>query len=349
MVETETGSNEQAEASSVSNAEQEVVRARPTERRAVRFTSAIRLAVSGGLLAWFAWRTDWDRVSDSFRGLRWECWFAAFGLYLICQIASAARWRILAYPLGFEGPLRRFAGLYFVGMYFNLMLPTSVGGDVARAWYLDSRRGRRLDAAVSVLFDRGSGLMVLLVMACVATLACPIRLPSWIPLCVLGTAVAAVVGIFALWLVAGRRGGRDRLGRLVQRSGLYLGSPRLILGTSLLSLVVQAGSVGLVWLIGLAIRAPVPPSFYWIFVPMVSLLTVLPLSVNGMGIREGASILFLSEVGVSRDAALCIAVLWFATMAAAGLCGGAVYLFSCYPGREVLRDERPLGGDSGQG
>jgi len=117
----------------------------------------------------------------------------------------------------------------------------------------------------------------------------------------------------------------------------------------LLSPIVQAGGVGLVWLIGLAIRADVPPSYYWIFVPMVSLLTVLPLSVNGMGIREGASVLFLSQVGVGRDAALCIAVLWFATMAAAGLCGGAVYLFGCYPRREGIKDERPLGGDSGQG
>jgi len=125
-------------------------------------TKFLRLLVSGLLLGWLAWRTDWSQVGDAFANLRPDYWLAALGLYLATQLASSLRWQLLARPLGFELPVWRYAGFYFVGMFFNLFLPTSVGGDVLRAWYLDGGSGRRLKAFLSVFVDRLSGLLVLL-------------------------------------------------------------------------------------------------------------------------------------------------------------------------------------------
>src|SRR5581483_5086668 len=105
-----------------------------------------------------AWRVDWRQVGEVFAALRIELWLAAVAVYLGTQLASAARWRLLARPLGLRHSLREFAGFYCIGMYFNLILPTSVGGDVVRAWYLDRRTGRRLTAFLSVFIDRLSGL-----------------------------------------------------------------------------------------------------------------------------------------------------------------------------------------------
>src|SRR5262249_15334701 len=146
-----------------------------------------RLLVSVTLLSWLAWRTDWGQVAQLFRHLRLEWWLAAVGLYLITQGVSAIRWQLLAAPLGFWQPLRRSTAFYFIGRYFNLVLPTSVGGDVVRAWYLDGGSRRRLLAFLSVFVDRLSGLLVLLALACTALLWCPIALPAWIPLSVWGT------------------------------------------------------------------------------------------------------------------------------------------------------------------
>src|SRR5262249_22043845 len=94
-----------------------------------------------------------------------------------------------------------------------------------------------------------------------------------------------------------------------------------------LSIFVQVANVLIVWLIGLALAAPVPASFYWVFVPMVSLLTLLPISVNGMGVREGGTALLLAPVGVSHHVAVTLAFLWFAVYVATILLGGVVYLF----------------------
>src|SRR5262249_38765977 len=126
----------------------------------------LRLAVSVGILAWLAWRTDWKQIADAFSRLRVEFWLGSAALVLLMQVLSGFRWQMLARPLGFRGTLWRFTGFYFIGMYFNLLLPTSVGGDVVRAWYLNAGGRRRLAAFLTVLVDRATGLLILLLVAC---------------------------------------------------------------------------------------------------------------------------------------------------------------------------------------
>jgi uncharacterized membrane protein YbhN (UPF0104 family) len=318
---------------------------------------ALRLGVSALLLGWIAWQTDWSQVGHAFGQLRVELWLAAIATLALTQVVSALRWQLLARPLGFERSLWQYTGFYFIGMYFGMVLPTSVGGDVVRAWYLDGRSGCRLAAFVAVFLDRLSGLLVLLAMACVATLVCPLELPAWIPWSVWGTAASAVVGLALLPVIA-RRSKHAKLRASQLRSAFaMLRSPRLLAATTLLSLVVQAANVIIVWLVGTAIGAGVHAEYYWILVPMVSLLTLLPVSVNGMGLREGGMAVFLAPLGVGRGTALTLSLLWFAVFTATSLLGGFVYLFGRFPrperpadlADEEQADDGPVGGNSDQG
>src|SRR5262249_32503790 len=99
----------------------------------------------------------------------------------------------------------------------------------------------------------------------------------------------------------------------------------------LLSVFVQAANVVLVWLLGLAIGLSVPAGYYWIMVPMVTLLTMIPVSLNGMGVREGGTALFLAPLGVSEGTAISLAFLWFAVFTVTSLFGGGLYLFGSFP------------------
>ncbi len=74
-----------------------------------------------------------------------------------------------------------------------------------------------------------------------------------------------------------------------------------------------------------------PLAYYFVFVPMVSLLTLLPVSVNGMGVREAGVALFLTPLGIAPTIATALAFLWFLTFGAVGLVGGLVYLCGAYP------------------
>ncbi len=144
----------------------------------------MRLAVSAALFSLVAWQTDWNTVGVAFGNLRLEYWLGAVALLCLCQLASAWRWKTYADELQMKRTLPQLVGFYFIGMYFNLMLPTSVGGDVVRAWYLDGQTGQRLTAFASVFLDRLNGLVVLVGLACVAVTLSPLALPGWIPISV---------------------------------------------------------------------------------------------------------------------------------------------------------------------
>lgn len=309
----------------------------------------LRLLVSIALLAGLAWNTDWHQVCQAFTNLHPGLWLAAFALYLLTQVVSSLRWQWLARPLGFPQNLRQFTGLYFIGMYFNLILPTSVGGDVVRAYYLDHRSGRRLASLLSVFMDRFTGLLVLLALACAAVVLCPIELPSRITQSVWVTASMAALSVALLPVLLRFTDRFERVRRISAGAQGYLNQPRLLLGAAGLSLFVQGANVLVVWLIGKALEVPVAGAYFWIFVPMVTLLTLLPLSVNGMGVREWATALFLAPLGVPRGLALSLALLWFAVFMAAGAVGGIVYVFSNFPKFQGPPDHESVRGDSDQG
>ncbi len=103
----------------------------------------------------------------------------------------------------------------------------------------------------------------------------------------------ALAGVGLMLLLPARAGGEGILARLASVAAVYRSRPRLLLGTGLLSFLVQAASVALVAACGAALGLPVPPLYYAVMVPLVTLLTLLPISINGMGLREMGFTLFL--------------------------------------------------------
>src|SRR5437667_7766964 len=97
----------------------------------------IRLALGLILLGLLIWKTDWRNLAAVFRQAEPMGWCVALFLYAGVQMSlSSSRWRVLAAPLGFQAPWRRYFTLYYIGTFFNLFLPTTMGGDVIRAWAL---------------------------------------------------------------------------------------------------------------------------------------------------------------------------------------------------------------------
>jgi uncharacterized membrane protein YbhN (UPF0104 family) len=334
-----------------------------------------RLLGSLILVGLLAWRIDRRQVASAFAQLEVAYWLVALAVYLLIQGVSAVRWQLLAHTLGLGGRWRDYLAHYFVGMFFNLVLPTSVGGDVVRAWYLarDKRRAGSvcdgevaipyasnsslptgLAAFLSVLADRVNGFAVLIVVACMAALCSPIPLPSWIIGVVAGMGGTCLLGLATLpllpWLRR-RLSRHPRLSWLLDGAEMFLRDRRCLLWVTLLSLVVQVANVVLAWLIGLGLNLPIPPLYYGVLIPLVSILTLLPISLNGMGLREAGTVLLLTPLHVSAASAVTLSLLLFAVYAAASLLGGVVYLFdrSARFSMEASGHADPFGGDSDQG
>ncbi len=299
-----------------------------------------RLMGSILLVSVIAWRLDWRQVGSAFRALDVRLWTAALGVYLVAQIASSLRWLLLARPLGLAGGLGRFTGYYFIGMFFNLVLPTSVGGDVVRAWYLARQAGpappagRRTAAFLSVLADRANGLAVLIAVACAGLWCYPLPLPGWVTATVAGMGAAALAGLAVLPLLPALQSllpQRPLVQQVVGGAMVYLRHGWALAAATLLSLTVQLANVIITWLIGQGLGLAVPFPYYCILMSVVSVLTLLPVSVNGMGLREGGTVLLLAPLGVGSAQAVTLSLLTFAVQALASLGGCGFYLFGRFP------------------
>jgi uncharacterized protein (TIRG00374 family) len=307
----------------------------------------------------------------AFATLRLDLWLLAAAVYAATQAVSSVRWQLLARPLGFREPFGHYLRYYYIGMFFNLVLPTSVGGDVVRAWYLDGKSGRRANAFVSVIADRVSGVLVLLLLALAALRFRPPELPGWLAWTVAGMVGGALLTLTSLFLagcltrtqysvlstqcseIGSANTWHSRLCNLQSaiwklQSGIFP-SLRVFQLSTALSVVVQLANVLVVWLIGQALHLTVPASYYLILVPTVTLMTLLPISLNGMGVREGGMMLMLAPLGVDGGTAITLAILWFAAFVLASIGGVFPYLWGDAPRFEDKPDDQSLGGDPDQG
>ena len=297
-------------------------------------SKVLRILGSLALLAFIAWRLDWDQLGGAFARVDYALWVAAVGVYVFAQVVSSLRWQLLSQPLGFDLGLARYISLYFIGMFFNLVLPTSVGGDVVRAGYLATGTRRRGAAVLSVLVDRGTGLVVLIAMACIAGLFVRGMMPPWMGATLLGMAALLVGGMACVpllprisrWRFLGKRGAQ-----LAMVGEVYLRRPKVLAIAVALSLVVQVAGVVYTGLIAWAMGLDVSWSYLAVVVPLVALLTLLPVSINGMGLREVGLVVLLGPVGVPAASAVTLSLLSFAATFAASLLGAGFYLGGAYP------------------
>lgn len=295
-------------------------------------TTVIRLAIGLGLLGLLLSRIDLSQRTIRLGPEVATGIAATIVLLVLAQAVSALRWRAI---LGEESPAWGYLfRLYLIGNFFSLFLPTSVGGDAVRAVAASRALPRSTPAVTSVLVDRLVGVLALgayLVLgvflapsvAARAGAAAEWRTPG--PLLSVVGAVAAVVALLAVGWLWRREAVRRRLapaGALVQRLARSPSALAHVLG---LSLVVQGLYIVAWGLLASALGLALPAVLFLAAVPVVSLLAMLPVSLSGIGIREGAWVLLLAPFGVASADALAFSLVFFVSFAAVGGIGGLVY------------------------
>src|SRR6476661_8524065 len=132
---------------------------------------ALRLAVSAALIAWILARTPFREVGAAFRAADLRFVLLALALNLFDTLASVRRWRLLLRAQGGDAPFGSLVRSYFVGIFFNNFLPSTIGGDTVRV--IDTARaGVGRARAVAIIFvDRFVGLLALVLFAALGVLA----------------------------------------------------------------------------------------------------------------------------------------------------------------------------------
>jgi len=302
---------------------------------------ALRVAATLGL-AWVLFRRiDLDSLGSTLRSFDWRWWFLGLAVSLGVQGFAGFRWARLARPLGFDFSVPSFVMRFYEGAFFSLCLPTSIGGDFVKAYRLSDTPHGRLLAGCSVIADRLTGLAALGVLAGTTIAARRFSLPGWTTL-----AVGAVLLTAAAWLFMKAVGSLDRLIDAVPEQHKareflskllpYQERPQLMAKAVFYSMVVQVGGVVGVALVARGLGLTVPLGAWFYIVPLVALAMVLPVSISGVGVREGGLVFLLAPFGVSAEQAVTLGLLWFLTSIVCGLLGGIVFLFdAARPGPAV--------------
>ncbi len=173
---------------------------------AVATSLPVRILISVGLLVIVAETIDWDAVVDGLADASWGLFVAAVALYFLAFVVASIRWHRLLNVADVHVSQASTLRAYLIGMFANNLLPSGYGGDAVRAWVV-SGTGKPLARSVtSVLVDRISALLCLLLLAWIAALIKGDEIPGGIILLLgLATALVAIAGLAGL-VVARRRG-----------------------------------------------------------------------------------------------------------------------------------------------
>jgi len=292
----------------------------------------IRVLVSGAIIVYVLVDVDLGDLGHALTHVHPAPVLGAVVLTLWSQAISAYKWSWIAEAVGFRRSFADYWRFYFIGMFFNLFGPSTVGGDVVRALYLGAGE-RRGVAVASVVFDRLSGVVTLVMVGAVAFLAFQqYHFPRSM---ILGAAAIGSALVVAWWtaprlvpLLPATRW-TERLRRAVGTDLAPLWRDRGLLGgIAVISVVFHLTQVAAQYVLARAVGLALPFSYCLIFSPMINVLTALPVSLNGVGVREGGYLYFLTRIDVDDSIAVTMSVLAFGVTVVGGLLGGLVFLAS---------------------
>ena len=302
-----------------------------TDRKKRTVNYCIKLAVTGGLLFLIFRSVNTGDASTALTAVSPWYLLVALLLQLASNTAAASRWYLIMSRIGFGQSWSFFLKSYFKGAFFNQGLPTSIGGDGLRILDCSRNQGTAEDAFYGVFIDRIIGLAGLLLLNITALTMNRSLLPVnvYYPLLlILSALTGGLILLFYLrkfrFFVTGRYLGF--LGRLSQRYFQVYSSVTSISVQLGLSIITHLLSMTAFFMIGRGVGLDFSLQVYLVLVPPVILLTILPISLAGWGVREGAMVGFFLLVGADKSRVLTFSILYGLVALVASLPGLVVYL-----------------------
>lgn len=313
----------------------------------------LKLAISGALVYFLISKAGGRAIIANIRQSDPLAFIAAVGMYILATLLSSLRWKLLI-------PIRvgtnKLFGMYMIGAFFNNYLPGIIGGDGVKAYYLSrelkahspssghydgEKKGkyRTLDKLIaheniisiaSVFMDRYIGISALLAISMVAF---PFSLKYLEGASIKWPLVWFIPSIFIIFVVASIVVYRFRIGerlkllyRLYDYFDLYRTQKEVLSKAFAYSLAVQLLGMMAVYVLSKGLSLDVSLLSVIVFLPIVILISFIPISISGIGLREGSFVFLFGTMGISPNLSLTLSLLWFLSVVVASLWGFAEYL-----------------------
>lgn len=315
-----------------------------------RLFGLVRFVISAALITFLLRNTEFAAIFASMKSASIGWLTVALILLLVGKFLTAYRWQILLRANEINIPLLKLIASLYVGQFFNSFLPSTIGGDTVRAYDTAVYSKQTTDSVTSLFIDRLIGLFALVFLAFPALLigyATQEDVQSFTWLIVLAGmgCVAIFVVIFNARLAAFIAGLLERIGlgkiaakvtRIHQSFAEFKNQRRVLLNAFFISILLQINVVLFYYAVAVSLDLGLSPVYFFIIIPIILIILLVPFSINGIGIRESAYIFFLTPLGVPSEATIALSWLAFGLMLTQGLLGGVIFAL-----RNHRSSERP--------
>ena len=293
----------------------------------------LKVIITIGLVALIAYFLDFDKAANVMLQASIPLLLLALVAQTISTLIAGFRWGLIMRKLEFDRPLSFYLKVYFIGSYFNQALPSSIGGDAVRIHEVGRCGYRKRSVFIGVLIDRAIGVFGLLVLNLAASLTFVSEFPEWLVQLIYLITASGIVAFLSLILISYLKFFDNffmlRQLRTIscQAHKLYANLVTLILHTAL-SIGSHVFSILAVFTIGRALGMDLDYQLFLIAMPPIFLLTFVPISLAGWGIREGAMVGLFMLVGADKSQILAVSILYGITLIVSSLPGGLFWLDS---------------------
>ncbi len=296
-----------------------------------------RVLFTISIFAFLLYKVDWQRVISILPQLNLSYVAVAVALQFSFLGCMTLRWGFLLRRFNISAYLSELYRFYLISYFYGTVLPGVLGSDAVRLALAMKRFPEKKGVLLTtILFERGCGLLAVLLTASCSAAFIPDSIPELQDFSrpIHGITLAAF-GLFAVFFVVksfseqwsaveNDHGFKARVLRLVYQFKRL--SVKVSSGVIAFSLAAQIIDVVGAWLLGLALGIDQPILFYFLVMPLVFIAITLPISINGLGVREGVLAFFLVAVGGNVSDAVLLGFLIYFTRLALGLAGGILSL-----------------------
>jgi uncharacterized protein (TIRG00374 family) len=306
---------------------------------------ALRLVASVVILAILIPRVELGAVVRLHR-LWWLV--AAVGVTFVGVVLSAVRWQRVLATMSLQAPLPTLLRHYLASLFVGNVLPSTVGGDVLRVTRLSASNGETPGTFASVVIERLTGWVVLPVLTLAAVIANPglrREAPEAVGLCLL-IALGTLAGLLLLLVAAAHP---SLGGRLTANEGwrrftgaVHLGldrfrrRPVLAIEVLVVGFAYQLVVMFAAFLAAQALGIDIGWTAILAFFPVVAIIQVIPVTIGGLGTREGALVLLLGSLGVASADAIALGLLFYGVNLVVSLLGAPAFAVGTRPSRVLV-------------
>lgn len=302
----------------------------------------LRVGISIFLLFFLFKQIDKKSLLEIIKSLNKPLLYLGFIIFFLNYLLCFIRWQMLLKAANINLSLKKLVTSYSGGVFFNLFLPSSIGGDMMRSIDLSVQTKKPHEVVATVLLDRLSGYVGLVTLTLIALVfgwkLLADRTVLFSMAILFGILIAVLLVLFNQFLYSsinrflGSSSNKikDSIKTLQQQIYLFKGRKRVIFYNLLMSFVIQIVSPICLYFIALSLGINIKIVYFFVLLPIISAITLLPVSIGGLGLRETATIFFFAKVGVSKDLSFAMSLLSFSFMLIYGALGGLIYVLTIH-------------------